>query len=274
MASIPSASSDVALFASDMHLGDHDPATAALFLDALARHTRDATHLFLLGDLFDAWVGDDQRDAQAAALIERLSTLAAGGLRVFVMRGNRDFLLDVPFPEDSAERPGTSFSARARVTMLADPSPITLFGQPVLVSHGDALCSDDLEYQAARRQARSVEWQHDFLGRPLDERLAIARELRQVSRRVQAARALEEFGEDGDPGDVNSGAVEAALREARAFTLIHGHTHRPACHRWALDGEPAQRWVLPDWRAARSEDDSDRGGFLRVDASGWTTISV
>lgn len=261
---------EAALFGSDMHLGDHDPATAALFLGALARHAAGASHLFLLGDLFEAWVGDDQPDTQAALLIGRLAELAARGMLVFVMRGNRDFLLDVPLPVDGESGAAPRFSSRATAAMLEDPTTITLFGRTVLLAHGDAQCTDDVDYQKARAVARSAQWQHDFLRRPLAERLQAGRALRDESRRVQALRAMD----GGDPHDVVAAAIDETMRNAGASTMIHGHTHRPACHRWTLDGEPATRWVLPDWHAAGNEDDVDRGGFLRVDATGWATISI
>ncbi|MCZ7562172.1 MAG: UDP-2,3-diacylglucosamine diphosphatase [Burkholderiaceae bacterium] len=258
------AAREVALFCSDMHLGDHDPATAALFLDRLDAQARAASHLFLLGDLFEARVGDDQPDAAAQQLIERLAVLAASGVRVHAMRGNRDFLLGVAFPEAAATPAPRPFHARAGTVMLDDPCTVTLFGEPVLLAHGDAQCTDDLDYQRARALTRTGAWQRDFLARPLDERLRIAGELRGESRRVQAERAMG----GAEPGDVNQQAVEAAMRAAGVRTMVHGHTHRPACHRWALDGAPARRWVLPDWHAGRAA----RGGFLRVDSSGWSTI--
>ena len=257
---------EVALFCSDMHLGDHDPRTAARFFERLDAQARTASHLFLLGDLFEAWVGDDQPDAVAHALLDRLAALTAAGTRVYAMRGNRDFLLDVAYPPAAATRPLRSFGERSGATLVDDPCTVTLFGEPVLLAHGDALCIDDLDYQRARALARSDGWQRDFLARPLDERLRIAGELRGESRRVQAARAMG----DTDPGDVTPEAVDAAMRSAGVRTMVHGHTHRPACHRWALDGAPALRWVLPDWHAG--SDGSSRGGFLRVDVSSWSPI--
>ena len=257
---------EVALFCSDMHLGDHDPRTAALFLDRLDAQARTASHLFLLGDLFEAWVGDDQPDTVSQALLGRLAALAAAGTRVYAMRGNRDFLLDVAFPPEAATRPARSFGERSGATLIDDPCTVTLFGEPVLLAHGDALCVDDVDYQRARALARSDGWQRDFLARPLDERLRIARELRGESRRVQAARAMG----DADPGDVAPEAVEAAMRSAGVRTMVHGHTHRPACQRGAVDCAPARGWVLPGWHAG--SDGPSRGGFLRVDASGWSSI--
>lgn len=255
---------EVALFASDMHLGEHDEATATQFLAAFDRVAVAATHVFLLGDLFEAWAGDDQPDAVASAFIARLAALARQGAAVFVVRGNRDFLLDVPLPG----APGVaSFSQRSGATLLDDPSLVRLFGRTVLIAHGDALCTGDLDYQRARTIVRSREWQADFLARPLDERMAIARQLRDESRRVQAARALE----GGEPGDVDEGAVVAALRDADAQILVHGHTHRPALHRHEVDGTMRERWVLSDWQAARDAEPA-RGDFLRVDRAGWRTL--
>lgn len=274
MIRVGDAPGQAALFGSDMHLGEHDPATAALFLDTLARHAAGTSHLFLLGDLFEAWVGDDQPDAQAATLIGRLATLAAGGVHVFVMRGNRDFLLDVPLPAEGGSGAALRFSSRASVTMLDDPTTITLYGRKVVLAHGDAQCTDDTAYQKARALARSPRWQHDFLRRPLAERLQTGRALRDESRRVQALRAMD----GGDPHDVVAAAIDETMRDAGVSTMIHGHTHRPACHRWTLDGEPATRWVLPDWHAAGNENEEEhdvaRGGFLRVDAAGWATIPL
>ncbi len=255
---------DVALFASDMHLGEHDPATAAHFLDAFDRVAPAGTHLFLLGDLFEAWAGDDQPDAIAIAFIARLRSLADRGTQVCVIRGNRDFLLDVPLPEAAHVAP---FSQRSGAHVLDDPHAVKLFGRTVLLAHGDALCTDDVEYQRARAMARSDEWQHDFLARPLDERLAIAGRLRDDSRRVQAERALE----GGVPGDVVTEAVEQALRDAHAQVLIHGHTHRPALHRHEVDGTERERWVLSDWQEPHNSRPA-RGAFVRVDRDGWRLV--
>ncbi len=266
MIQVGRAAREVALFCSDMHLGDHDAPTAALFLESLATHARAATHLFLLGDLFEAWVGDDQPDAVAQALVEALAALADRGVQVFALRGNRDFLLDVAFPDDAAQRPARRFSERSGATLLEDPSMVELFGERVLIAHGDALCIDDADYQRARAVARDPAWQRDFLRRPLDERLGIAADLRGESRRLQAARAMG----GAAPGEVAQRAVDAALRAAGARTIVHGHTHRPGCHRWTLDGAQALRWVLPDWCAAAPA----RGGFLRVDPGGWTSIGL
>jgi len=243
---------DVAIFASDMHLGDHDPATADRFLASLERVWPQASHLFLLGDLFEAWVGDDQPDAVAARLCELLRRVSDAGCRVFVMRGNRDFLMDEP------GTPAPGFTLRTASRLLDDPCRVDLFGEPVVLTHGDALCTSDTAYQEIRRLLRSPAWREAAVKRSLTERLVIARDLRERSEREQAGR---------DPTDVTVGAVETCLRQFQVRTMIHGHTHRPAHHVWALDDAPAHRWVLPDWDAK-----ADRGGFLRVDRDGFRMI--
>jgi len=239
------------LFASDTHLAPEAPRTADRFLAGLERHGPAAAHLFLLGDLFELWVGDDGADPLADRLAGLLARLSAGGTRVWLMRGNRDFLLDVPLldvPLPGASAP--TFSARCGATLLDDPCPILLHGVPALLAHGDALCTDDAVYQQWRRTCRDPAWQRGFLARPLAERIAIGRSARETS----------EAGKREKPGalmDVNQGAVDAALDEAGARLLIHGHTHRPGHHRWVRDGQARERVVLTDWDA-----DADRGVLL------------
>jgi UDP-2,3-diacylglucosamine hydrolase len=235
------------LFASDTHLAPEAPATAARFLDALEREGPGAGHLFLLGDLFELWVGDDGADALAARLAATLSGLAARGVAVRLMRGNRDFLLDVP-------RPGATdvpYSARCGATMLDDPCPLELHGVPTVLAHGDALCTDDEVYQRWRATCRDPAWQASFLARPLPERFAIGR----------GARETSEAGKREKPGalmDVNAAAVDRAMDDAGARLMIHGHTHRPAIHRWRHGDAERTRVVLTDWDA-----DADRGALLR-----------
>jgi len=246
---------DRALFASDMHLGDQAPATAGQFLAMLDAHAGGASHLFLLGDLFEAWVGDDWADAASERVITRLAAHARAGLRIHVMRGNRDFLLDAPLPVA-----GARFSARIGAIMLDDPCTVSLFGTPALLAHGDALCTDDVDYQRFRAMTREPAWQRAFLARALDERIAIAHDLRARSELSKGEKA-------GYLMDVNPRAVERTMREAGVRLLIHGHTHRPARHAIASDGRPAERWVLPDWDAA-----AGRGGFLVASAAGLAPV--
>jgi len=256
-----------ALFASDVHLDERDPLTADAFFGNLASEARGASHLFLLGDLFEAWVGDDDPSPLGERLASTLAAIAGEGTRVYLMRGNRDFLLDVPLPDPAAsaapERrrvPATPFSARAGATMLDDPCPVLLFGTPALLSHGDALCTDDTDYQAFRTQSRDPHWQQAFLSRPLGERLAVARALRERSE-------VEKSGKADYLMDVNPATVERTMREADVTLLIHGHTHRPACHRMLLDHASAVRWVLPDWDWR-----TGRGGMLEVTAQGLRRV--
>lgn len=240
-------SDEPALFASDMHLAPEVAATAERFLDALGRHGPGAAHVFLLGDLFELWVGDDSVDPLAGRLAGLLAGLADRGTRVWLMRGNRDFLLDVPVPGAAAQQ---RFSARCGATMLPDPCPLELHGTAALLVHGDALCTDDLAYQQWRATCRSPAWQQEFLARPLAERFVVGRAMRETSeagKRVSSSVLM----------DVNPRAVDAAMDAARASLLIHGHTHRPAAHRWSYAGATRRRIVLTDWEA-------DRGTLL-----GW-----
>lgn len=230
------------LFISDLHLGEDQPDTLAAFEAFIAGPARGAAALYVLGDLFEYWAGDDDLDsAFPARVCEQLHTLSAHGTRIFFIAGNRDFLA------------GEAFAARAGLTLLADPFLIELDGCRVLLSHGDALCTDDTAYQAFRAQVREPAWQMAFLARPLAERKAIIAGIRKQS--VEAKREKAE-----DIMDVNPSAVEALLRAHGRPLFIHGHTHRPARHLHIVDGEPCERWVLADW------DDSAR--YLEWDGKG------
>lgn len=240
------------LFASDTHLAPEAGATAARFLDALEREGPRARHLFLLGDLFELWVGDDGVDPLAVRLADALSALSSRGVRVRLMRGNRDFLIDVPLPGASV----APFSERCGATLLDDPCRIDLHGTPTLLAHGDSLCTGDLVYQRWRRTCRDPAWQADFLARPLAERFAIGRDARETSEAGKRERA-------GALTDVDPAAVDAAMDAAGASLLIHGHTHRPRTHRWRLGAAARTRVVLTDWDA-----DADRGALLRWEDAG------
>ncbi len=236
------------MFASDMHLSQARPDTAAAFLRALDEGIGAARHLFLLGDLLDAWVGDDRLDAPPAdtvvgSLVDWLRAASARGVAIYLQHGNRDFLI------------GPAFAARCGATLLPDPVVVDLHGTPVLLTHGDALCTDDTAYQAVRAQVRAADWQTRFLAQPLNDRLAQARHMRERSE--DAKREL-----DLAWMDATEPAVHEALQRAGARVMIHGHTHRPAHHRVALPAGTAQRWVLPDWEGGQ------RGGLLRA-RRGW-----
>lgn len=218
-----------ALFVSDLHLAEEQPETTAAFLAFLAGPARSVPALYILGDLFEYWAGDDDGDAPLNRRVaEALRGLSASGSAIHFIAGNRDFLL------------GEAYAARAGMTLLADPCPLRLGAVDVLLSHGDALCTDDLAYQAYRRQVRDPAWQAAFLARPLAERKAFIDSLRSRSEQAKREKEMAIM-------DVNRSAVEALLRKHAYPTLIHGHTHRPARHEHLVDGRRCERWVLADW---------------------------
>ncbi|MCX7033341.1 MAG: UDP-2,3-diacylglucosamine diphosphatase [Arenimonas sp.] len=229
------------LFVSDLHLDASRPGITRLFLDFLAGEARQAQALYVLGDLFEAWVGDDDPGEPGAATCAALKALADSGVPVFLMRGNRDFLF------------GPGIAARSGATLLADPCVVDLHGRPTLLMHGDLLCSDDAGYQAFRRQVRDPAWQATFLAQPLAARQAFAAKARAASREHQSG-----MGEAIT--DANAAAVVEVMSRHGVDRLIHGHTHRPAIHALALQGRPATRVVLGDWY--------EQGSVLRVDADG------
>jgi UDP-2,3-diacylglucosamine hydrolase len=245
-----------ALFASDMHLGGHDPALTGHFIAALDEAIAGVTELFLLGDLFEAWTGDDTADPAAEALADALARLADTGVRTRVLRGNRDFLLGCQ-PSPPAVAP---YPRRARFELCDEPLVLEAFGRRIAVCHGDALCTDDLEYQRFRAASREAAWQDAFLAHPLDDRERLARGYRDASEASKQSKA-------GFLMDVNPGAVDRLMDAAGADLLVHGHTHRPAIHHWQHAGRQRERWVLPDWTL-----EPRRGGFLRIDASGWSRL--
>lgn len=233
-----------AVFASDMHLSAAHPATTAAFLQFVATHVAGrADRFFVGGDLFEYWAGDDDADDPLGNVIaDSLAALARSGTQVAFMAGNRDFLL------------GDAFAARAGLTLLADPYRIRIGDADLLLSHGDALCTDDVDYQRFRKMVRDPAWQHRFLSMPLADRqatIAGVREQSEAAKRGKAAAIM----------DVNDGAVQALLRLHPGAVLLHGHTHRPAHHIHAVDGVPRDRWVLPDWDADATP---ARGGGLAL----------
>ena len=214
-----------ALFVSDLHIDEAHPQVLAGLRRLIEEETSTVDALYVLGDLVEVWVGDDDDSAIANALRETL-TDAVRRCAVFVMHGNRDFLL------------GERFAAETGVTLLADPSVIEVDGQRVLIAHGDAYCTDDSDYQRVRALFRSADWQAEILAKSLAQRRDFAATLRARSIAANENKAANIM-------DVAADAVEAALREADAQLLVHGHTHRPSIH--ALSGE-RQRIVLGDWQ--------------------------
>lgn len=238
------------LFISDLHLDASRPAITTLFLDFLRHEAREAEALYLLGDLFEAWVGDDDPSEVGAAVAASLRAVADHGVPVSFIRGNRDFLL------------GTDYAARAGMRILPDPAVVSLYGRPVLLMHGDLLCTDDLAYQAFRTQTRNPAWQAQFLAQPLAARLAFAAQARAASQAHQAS--LRDGGNDvrfETVTDVTPAAVEANFARYGIHTLIHGHTHRPALHDLQAGEQQCRRIVLGDWY--------EQGSVLRVDANGY-----
>jgi len=224
----------VILFISDLHLTPQAPRVTALFLTFLAGLARDAEQLYILGDLFEAWPGDDCIDDPENAfnrqIVDALRQLTESGVELSVMHGNRDFLL------------GEQFAARTGARLLTDPHVLSLPTWQFVLSHGDQLCTDDIDYQHFRTQVRAPAWCAAFLDKPLAERKAIAANLRRQSEEIKREKL-------GQPQlmDLNPAATDDFLREHGYATFIHGHTHRPATHDHLVDGIHVERWVLSDW---------------------------
>ena len=204
------------------------PEAIEQFLDFLEVHAVKAEALYILGDLFETWVGDDDADPAKARVTRALRELTAGGVAVFIIHGNRDFLL------------GQDFCRRTGCTLLEDPTIVELDGESVLLTHGDALCTDDHAYQALRSSVRTPEWQRRFLALPLAARERLAHQARAGSQ-AHTARVVQEIM------DVNPQAVATSFRALSLRRMIHGHTHRPAVHDTVIDGAGAQRIVLGAW---------------------------
>ena len=225
------------LFISDLHLDASRPAITRLFLAFVENEASKADALYILGDLFEAWIGDDASDEVGDAVADALARLHDRGVPCFYIHGNRDFLL------------GDAYARRARMTLLPDPSVVEIGGDNILLMHGDTLCIDDAPYQAFRKQAHDPAWQRAFLARPVAERRAFAEHARAESQRYtkSVADAIT---------DVNADAVHRALQDFCVRRLVHGHTHRPARHPLSIDAEEAERIVLGDWY--------EQGSVLRV----------
>ncbi|CDH44373.1 MAG: UDP-2,3-diacylglucosamine diphosphatase [Candidatus Competibacteraceae bacterium] len=235
------------LFISDLHLDPARPAITALLLDFLEQRGRRAKALYILGDLFEAWIGDDDDTELGRTVMKALRALTDHGIPTYFLHGNRDFLI------------GERFAAASGVQLLPESVTIELAGERVLLLHGDTLCTDDMEYQAFRAQVRTPAWQARTLALPLEQRRALAGQLRETSQQALQQKAA-------DITDVNVAEVDRVMRTHRVHRLIHGHTHRPAIHNWSLDGHPARRAVLGDWH--------QQGSVLYCDAAGWRLESL
>ncbi len=234
------------IFASDVHLEPGRPDISERFFSFLELQAREAEALYLLGDLFEAWVGDDDDDDFAKMVPLKLRALSDSGVPVYFMHGNRDFLI------------GQQFAAVSGCQLLGDPSRVELYGETLLLSHGDSLCTDDLGYQAFKKEVRDPRWQQRFLAKPLAERRDFARHARDASTRYQQQQPSQ-------IGDVNQQAVETLMAEKQVRLLLHGHTHRPAVHDFTLpNGVEARRIVLGAWY--------EQGSMARWDKNGIELI--
>ena len=233
----------IALFISDLHLQESHPCTADAFFRFLAEHAKAARALYLLGDLFEYWAGDDDLASPFhQSIITAIRAVSDAGVAVFWIAGNRDFLV------------GQRFADAAGLTLLTEPHVATIGGRRIALVHGDAQCSADLAYMAFRAQVRDPAWQQQFLAMPLTQRKAIIAGLREGSREAHGAKPMEIM-------DVTAGAIDALYAATATDTIIHGHTHRPALH----EAGGKRRYVLPDWELDTA---LARGGWIAVDSTG------
>jgi UDP-2,3-diacylglucosamine hydrolase len=236
-----------ALFISDLHLQESHPRTAEAFFRFLAERAAHAGQLYLLGDIFEYWAGDDDLgEPFNSRVVRALRSLADGGVEIFWIAGNRDFLA------------GAEFARAAGLTLLAEPHVVDIGGQRVALVHGDAECTGDVKYMEFRAQVRQPAWQQQFLAMPLTQRKAIIAGLREGSREAHAGKSYEMM-------DVTPEAIEMLFASTGVDVIIHGHTHRPALHRYT-DGK--QRYVLPDWEL---DTEYERGGWIAIDERGQIT---
>ena len=236
------------LFISDLHLEDSQPTVTGWLLDFLSGPARTADAVYILGDLFEYWIGDDALSVTARQVAQATSALNASGVPCYFMHGNRDFLL------------GEAYATQASLELLPDALLVDLYGTPTLLLHGDTLCTDDTEYQLFRQQSRNPKWQAHILALSAEERLQLARSARDASIAHTGSISM-------DIMDVNETAVRDAFKEYRVKRMIHGHTHRPSVHKHRLeDGSEAERIVLSDWYTA--------GSYLRVNADKVESIGI
>jgi len=230
------------LFISDLHLCDERPEINSLFLNFLNKQTSGIRALYILGDLFEVWIGDDAISQSNKKIVAGLKRVTQSGLPVFVMHGNRDFLLADEFCQQSGGQ------------LISDPITIDLYGTSTLLMHGDTLCTDDIEYQKFRRVVRDTQWQSQMLAKTPAERQQIANKYRNESKLLTQQK-------EADIIDANQQAIESIMLENKVLHLIHGHTHRPGTHTFKLNNIDAQRTVLGDWY--------EQGSVLSVDENGY-----
>ncbi|MBX2807343.1 MAG: UDP-2,3-diacylglucosamine diphosphatase [Cellvibrionaceae bacterium] len=225
-------------FISDLHLCAQRPQITQAFYHFLNTQAKDADALYILGDFFERWLGDDDDTPVYRAIMQALQNYSARGTQLFVMRGNRDFLL------------GKDFAQSVGAKLLEDPTPIQLNQHTALLMHGDSLCTDDQAYMDFRKTVRDPLWQQAILAKPLSERKAIAAHMRASSHAMNSLKAA-------DIMDVNPSRVQEVMLAHQTPLLIHGHTHRPARHSLSVNGQSAERIVLGDW--------DQQGWYLCVD---------
>ena len=217
------------LFISDLHLSAARPATTRRFLSFLDDRAQGAERLYILGDLFDAYIGDDDNSSPNREIKAALKRLVNAGTSIYFQHGNRDFLL------------GERFCQETGLMLLGDYAVIELYGESALVTHGDLLCTDDINYQAARIRVRAEAWKRNALAKPLFVRQLYARWYRFKS-------GLDKGKKNQEIMDANPQAIAKSLQSHGVALLIHGHTHRPAAHSFTIDGNPARRFVLAEWK--------------------------
>lgn len=241
------------IFISDLHLAGNQPRTVQRFTQLVEELDSKGRELVILGDLFEYWAGDEEAAEGVGGIVSSaLRSLTQGGTPVYLMHGNRDVLL------------GDGFAQATGAVFLADPCRTELGGVATLLAHGDAYCTLDAAYQAFRRRAHNPRWQRVFLGSPLPLRRALIGQVRRLSEAGKKKMAAQIM-------DVTPEAIEQALRSAGVHRMIHGHTHRPQQHRFDLDGQRAERWVLPDWDF---DADPKRGGYLQVRGSELAAVNL
>lgn len=225
------------------------PRTALAFFHFLSHHAANTQQLYLLGDIFEYWAGDDDDDAFNQQVVDAIRVVSNGEVKIFWMAGNRDFLV------------GSAFAEASGITLLPDPFVACIAGQRLTLTHGDAQCTDDIAYMAFREQVRQPLWQRDFLARSLEQRKAIIAGLRQGSREAQRHKT-------DDIMDVNLGAIDKLYDATATNIMIHGHTHRPARHVISRTRGDRVRYVLPDWDY---DTETVRGGWIAITKNGLIT---
>ncbi|MCE3253347.1 MAG: lpxH [Cellvibrio sp.] len=234
------------LFISDLHLHESRPQTTRAFFHFLYTQAINAETLYILGDFFDAWIGDDDESELAQDIANGLKILNEQGITIYFMHGNRDFLL------------GNTYANKAGMTLIDDGIVIDLYGTPTLLMHGDSLCTGDIEYQKFRAMVRNPQWQQQILAQPLSARRALAAQMREKSQSMNSLKAE-------DILDVTPDEVISQMETANVTRLIHGHTHRPARHPLVINGKPAERIVLGDWHESGWCIKADQTGIELID---------